>query len=171
MTDRDTFVCDLDHPVEAVFDAWLDPDIRRAVTLRQVYKNGIKALDPTLGGQERYEYRWRNRLSSTETRTYKKIERPHVIEAEVYRVHAKTFGPRWIPTPPPVTLRETLSFEPTPAGCRVVARTLHRRRLTQAWVVAGPQTSTAGWWRLDFDVFLQGFDQRPNGLGDAVTSP
>lgn len=155
-----TFTCEFSYPVETVFDHWLDPVTRRAVLLRQVYKNGIKVLDPTLGGQEHYEYRWRNRLTSSETRQYTKVLRPEVIEAEVFVVPSKNFGPKWIPTPPSHTRRESLSFESTDGGCRILARTFFQRRLTKRWSMSSDQGSTATWWKLDLEVFAASLTDR-----------
>lgn len=73
----------INAPVEQVFNAWVDPTIRRAVLSNNRYKNGVKEVNPIEGGMECYENRWGNRLIAKTTRRYVAVRRPNLIVAHV----------------------------------------------------------------------------------------
>lgn len=138
---------------ETVFDAWLSPDIRRQVIGRQVYKNGIKALDPVEGGEEVYEYRWRNRLEHTETRTYLEIDRPRLIRTKVLSVPAPGKSPVKLPQQKPRTSEETLRFEPAEGGTLLHVTVVKNVFPPKLFHPKPDDNATAQWWALDLDVF------------------
>lgn len=70
-------------PAEKLFDAWIDPAIRKLVLSHTRYKNGVKEVNIVEGGVERYENRWKNRLTGQTTRRYVVIRRPKIIIAHV----------------------------------------------------------------------------------------
>lgn len=112
-----TVVCrhGLDRSPEQVFDAWTDPAIRREILSRNLYKNGIKALEIREGGEERYEHRWRNRLMGITTRRYLVLRRPRLILAHVTGTHeASSEDQFW-------ASQELILFKPTDTGCELVA--------------------------------------------------
>lgn len=102
-------------PVEVVFDAWVDPEIRRLLLSKGRYKKGVKKVDPVEGGIEHYEDRWKNRLIGQTTRRYVIVRRPKMIVAQVEGLVASD--------PPERTgaVQELLLFKPDADGTEIVA--------------------------------------------------
>ena len=105
----------LEAPPDRVFDAWTTPDIRRAVLGRNLYKNGIKALEIHEGGEERYEHRWRNQLFGVTTRRYLILRRPRLILAQVTGTTETGAADQFWAE------QELILFKPRDTGCEIVA--------------------------------------------------
>lgn len=101
--------------VEDTFSAWVDPEIRRNVLAHGRYKNGVKEVDVSEGGLERYEDRWKNRLYGTTTRRYVIVRPARMIVAQSETsVEGDMFDQHFVK-------QELLLFKPKGANCEIVA--------------------------------------------------
>jgi uncharacterized protein YndB with AHSA1/START domain len=73
-------------PHKKVFEAWVNPEIRRSVLLVNNYKNSLKECNPVEGGIEFQEGRHKNSLMSTTTRRYLVIRPSSLIISHVEHV-------------------------------------------------------------------------------------
>ncbi len=101
--------------VRDIYSAWTDPEIRRSVLAHGRYKNGVKEVDVSEGGLERYEDRWKNRLYGTTTRRYLILRPARMIVAQSETsIEGEMFDQRFVK-------QELLLFKPKDALCEVVA--------------------------------------------------
>ena len=101
--------------VERTFSAWTDPEIRRSVLAHGRYKNGVKEVDVSEGGFERYEDRWKNRLYGTTTRRYVLLRPARMIVAHSEKsVETDMFDQHFVS-------QELLLFKPKGEICEIVA--------------------------------------------------
>lgn len=102
-------------PVEDVFSAWIDPEIRRSVLSHGRYKNGVKECDIREEGLERYEDRWKNRLYGTTTRRYLVLRPSRMIIAQSEtRIKGDMFDQHF-------ATQELRLFKPMGTICEIVA--------------------------------------------------
>lgn len=112
-----TVVVRREFPVSAeeAYTAWTDQEIRRSVLAYGRYKNGVKEVDVSEGGIERYEDRWRNRLLGTTTRRYVILRPARLIVAQSETsFEGDMFDQHFV-------RQELLLFKPKDAGCEIVA--------------------------------------------------
>ncbi|WP_144430612.1 SRPBCC domain-containing protein [Jannaschia donghaensis] len=103
--------------VEKIFSAWTNPEIRRSVLAHGRYKNGVKEVDVSEGGKERYEDRWKNRLYGTTTRRYILLRPARMIVAHSETsVEGDMFDQHFV-------RQELLLFKPKGEICEIVAST------------------------------------------------
>lgn len=101
--------------VEETFSAWTNSEIRRSVLAHGRYKNGVKEIDVSEGGFERYEDRWKNRLYGTTTRRYVLLRPAQMIVAHSETsVEGDMFDQHFV-------RQEHLLFKPKDKTCEVVA--------------------------------------------------
>lgn len=101
--------------VQDTYSAWTDPEIRRSVLAHGRYKNGVKEVDVSEGGLERYEDRWKNRLYGTTIRRYLILRPAKIIVAHTeVSVEGEMVDQHFVK-------QELLLFKPKDAGCEVVA--------------------------------------------------
>ncbi len=101
--------------VEKIYAAWTNPEIRRSVLGHNRYKNGVKEVDVSEGGFERYEDRWKNRLFATTTRRYVLLRPARMIIAHSEtRLHVDMSDQHFV-------TQELLLFKPKNELCEIVA--------------------------------------------------
>ena len=100
---------------EDAYSAWTDPEIRRSVLAHGRYKNGVKEVSVSVGGLERYEDRWKNRLYGTTTRRYLILRPAKMIVAQSETsVEGDMFDQHFVK-------QELLLFKTKDASCEIVA--------------------------------------------------
>jgi uncharacterized protein YndB with AHSA1/START domain len=102
-------------PVQAAFDAWTDPEIRRAVLAHGRCKADVKHAEVAEGGCERYEDRGKNRLYSRVSRRYLVIRPARLIVAQTEMSLETDVADQHF------ALQELLLFKPDGDGCVIVA--------------------------------------------------
>lgn len=101
--------------VEKIYSAWTNPEIRKSVLAHGRYKNGVKEVDVSEGGFERYEDRWKNRLYGTTTRRYVLLRPARMIIAHSEtNVDRDMFDQHFV-------RQELLLFKPKDEICEIVA--------------------------------------------------
>ena len=101
--------------VEKTFSTWTNPEVRRSVLAHGRYKNGVKEVEVSEGGFERYEDRWKNRLCGTTTRRYVLLRPARMIVAHSETsVAGDMFDQHFV-------RQELLLFKPKDKICEIVA--------------------------------------------------
>ena len=127
---------DIDRPPDALFAAWTDPAVRRAVIAPEGSDWHLVEADIRDGGVEVIQHRPADQPGTTVTRRYAALRPPRLIVAQ--SVSAIDTGPR---SPHSVVApQELLLFKPTAAGAELVASSQvvsvqpnHVRAVEDAW--------------------------------------
>ena len=103
------------RPLDEVFLAWTNPEIRRNVLASGRYKNNVKEIAIEEGGYERYEDRWKNHLYGVTTRRNLIIRPMRMIVSHTeMSMTSKVIDQHF-------ALQELLLFKPKGDACEIVA--------------------------------------------------